>query len=121
MDITGSKDCGNSPKNQLVQDVSVALAAGDAETLSKLLVENAVWEIAGERTFEGRDAIIAASAQTRVRALTVDHAISHGRTGAANGRLDLENGRKIAFCDVQDFANAKGTSVLRVSTLRVPL
>ncbi|MFC5583622.1 nuclear transport factor 2 family protein [Nitratireductor kimnyeongensis] len=121
MELKGSRDCGNSPKNQRVQDLSVALAAGDEATLSQLVDEDAVWEIAGRRIVEGRKAIIAAAGAPEVEALTVNHAIAHGRAGAANGRLRLANGDGMAFCDILEFTNAKARSVRRITTLRVPL
>ncbi len=121
MKLTGSRDCGNSPKNQRVQDICAALAAGDEATLSQWLEEDAEWEIAGKGSVHGRGPVISASGTPAVAALTVNHAIAHGRSGAANGRLRLENGDELAFCDIVEFASAKAGSVRRVTSLRVKL
>ncbi|WP_367714889.1 hypothetical protein AB2N04_13125 [Nitratireductor sp. GISD-1A_MAKvit] len=121
MKLIGSRDCGNSPKNRRIQDLAVALLAGDEATLSRLLEEQAVWEIAGDGVFVGRKAIIAASGKPAIAAITVNHAISHGRSGAANGHLRCKSGDEIAFCDIVEFGSAKGTAVARITTLRVPL
>jgi hypothetical protein len=42
--------------------------------------------------------------------------VSHGRAGAVNGTLELNNEEVIEFCHVFEFTNAKGTSVGQVTS-----
>ncbi len=40
--VTGSRDCGNSPKNKLAQTIGVALESG--EFLADVFSEDIVWQ-----------------------------------------------------------------------------
>lgn len=120
MKIVRSKDCGNSPKNQLAENLSVALATGDAVTLAGLLTDEAEWRILGVGELRGRDAIVGALARMGIRGstLTVTHVVSHGRAGAVNGVVERRDGNT-HFCDVLEFANAKATSIARITSYRI--
>jgi ketosteroid isomerase-like protein len=59
-EIERSKDCGNSPKNQLVEDLAIALSTGDHRTVSRLVTDDAQWTIVGGSAFRGREAILQA-------------------------------------------------------------
>jgi hypothetical protein len=53
MKVIRSSDCGNSPKQKLLEDMSVALAGADAGLIDSLAVPELVatrWEKAGRRS-----------------------------------------------------------------------
>jgi hypothetical protein len=121
MNVVRSKDCGNSPKNGLVEDLAVALATGDVDTVAKLTIDDAQWRIIGVGELRGRDAIVTALPRLVGREntkLEITHVMSHGKAGAVNGIIE-RNGGITDFCDVFELANAKGTSVARITSYRI--
>lgn len=58
MKINGSRDCGNSPKNRIVQDIAVALEAGNLPETG--IDGSTVWHRADGRKLEGAESPSAA-------------------------------------------------------------
>ncbi|MDJ0755298.1 MAG: nuclear transport factor 2 family protein [Ardenticatenaceae bacterium] len=113
--IIRSKDCGNSPKNQLVEDLAVALLSGDLQTASALTTEDVQWHTADGNALHGREALLEEVDKTRsFLQLTVLHAVTHGRSGAVNGEIQTKRSAE-GFCFVFEFANIKGTSVRQIT------
>ena len=109
-EIHGSGDCGNSPKNTFVQAIAIALETGEVNL--ETFDENVVWERASGDNVTGREALIETLATTAAPAvLTIGHAISHGKVGAASGEVTLANGEKRRFSHVLEFTSAKASSV----------
>ena len=119
--IVRSRDCGNSPKNQLIEDLSIALSTGDRGIVGACVADDVEWRVVGEEVVRGRDALQQALAHVKAKTLVkleVSHVVSHGRAGAVNGTLD-HRGTTTEFCDVFEFANTKGTSIGRITSYRV--
>jgi hypothetical protein len=114
--IVPSADCGNSPKNTLLQDIAIAFAKRDAEFLLGRVTDDIRWEVVGGRVVEGREAF-ARALQTlgSVTQLTIDHVMSHGRVGAVNGLATHRDGAR-EFCDVYEFANAKAERIKSIKS-----
>jgi hypothetical protein len=114
--IVPSADCGNSPKNTLLQDIAIAFAKRDAEFLLGRVTDDIRWEVVGGRVVEGREAF-ARALQTlgSVTQLTIDHVMSHGRVGAVNGVAVHRDGAR-EFCDVYEFANAKAERIKSIKS-----
>ena len=49
-------------------------------------------------------------------ALQIGRVVSHGRAGAVNGTLELNDEEVSEFCHVFEFTNAKGTSFGKVTS-----
>ncbi|EEW60970.1 conserved hypothetical protein [Ruegeria sp. TrichCH4B] len=112
--IQASKDCGNSPKNRFVQAIAIALETGNA-TLEDY-AEDIIWKRATETPLRGKTAFLGAlAAREKPAAVIVEHAISHGKVGAASGEVNLGGGAKRRFCHVVEFASVMGD---RVTTLK---
>ena len=47
-EVERSGDCGNSPKNKLLEDLSVALYTSDAEFVLDRVTDDIQWNIVGE-------------------------------------------------------------------------
>ena len=43
--------------------------------------------------------------------LTIDQILSHGKEGATNGIMKMQNGKKYAFSDFYKFKVAKGVKI----------
>lgn len=117
-------DCGNSPKNHFVKDLSIALATGDLEAVLAGVSDDIRWELVGDRRFDGQEALATAIEEERrnpTEELWVEHAATHGYVGAVDGRLRLQDGKTYGFCDVYDFTSARGKSVQAITSYRVPL
>lgn len=113
--IQTSKDCGNSPKNRFVQKIALALEAGEAR--SEDFSEDVVWECSAEEQIIGRDALLRAiAAKVSPAAITVEHAISHGKVGAASGHATLGTGERRRFSHVLEFTNAKASCVSAIKS-----
>jgi len=108
--IQGGKDCGNSPKNQFVQDVSVAMECGEA--MPDAFSEDLTWEQPATQRLSGKNDVLEhLRSRPKPTSITVQHAISHGKVGAANGEVTLANGHTRRFCHVFEFTNTKANSI----------
>lgn len=119
--IERSKDCGNSPKNQLVEDLAVALALGDRHAVAHLLTTDAFWRIVGGKAFRGREAVLQALEHRdgdSIEKLIILHVVSHGKSGAVDGTIQYRDAER-GFCHVFEFGNAKGTSVSAIISYQI--
>lgn len=108
--IKGSRDCGNSPKNTFVQAVAIALETGEAR--EDIFDEDVAWLRPSGKEIVGREALFAELAARAIPVvLTFDHAISHGKVGAASGEVTLADGTKRRFSHVLEFTSTKANSV----------
>jgi len=113
--IHGSKDCGNSPKNSFVEKIAIALETGRAE--EEDFSEDVIWEGSLVETVEGRPALFQALAnQPKPEVLKIEHAISHGKTGAASGRSKFANGDVRRFCHVLEFTSVKASCISMIKS-----
>ncbi len=115
MQIQGSRDCGNSPKNRFVQDFAIAIETGDV--LPDRVSETIVWEGAFQKPVMGSAAFDAALKRRKApQAITVEHAISHGKVGAACGTVLGADGQERRFAHVFEFTNTKANCVAVIRT-----
>ena len=115
MRIQGSRDCGNSPKNRFVQDFAIAIESGDPVPDS--VSETIVWEGVSQEPITGSAAFAAALKRRRApQGITIEHAISHGKVGAACGTVLGANGEERRFAHVFEFTNTKANCVAVVRT-----
>ena len=120
--ITRSKDCRNSPKNQLVEDLSIALAAGDPETISKLVDNDSTWEVVGKSVYSSCSEIVEAVVDripTDLESVVIAHAFTHGKQGAVYGQASRRSGVIVSFCDVFEFTSVKGTHVKSIRSFMI--
>ncbi|AEQ50637.1 hypothetical protein [Pelagibacterium halotolerans] len=117
--ITLSGECGNSPKNAFAEKVAVAVLTSDAEMLTQTLTGDCVVAFPDGREARGVEAALAAIAELGAapEALTITHAITHGRVGAVNGTL-VRAGKSVGFAFFLDFKNAKADSIAAIRLYR---
>lgn len=120
-------DCGNSPKNEFAQKLTVAFITADAELVAESVTDDIRWNIVGIAPIRGKDAVTAVFRNPNrepVAEVTIEQVLSHGKAGAVNGTFVLSEDRgggkwrskSYSFCYVYEFANAKGTSVKAVTS-----
>lgn len=120
-EITRSGDCGNSPKNRLVEDVSVAIATADVQALLDRVTEDVIWKIVGGETSSGTDELaetVRRLGDQEMAGLDVERVCTHGKTGAVSGHVKFAKGRR-DFCDVYEFSSARGTHVKAITSYRI--
>lgn len=112
-----SEDCGNSPKNIFVQELTIALGSGDVSSVLNRVTDDIRWNILGERVIQGKDHLAEALEKAnKVVELSVHHVATHGRAGAVNGARKFKNKNAQAFCHVYEFRDAKGTSIKEITS-----
>lgn len=118
-EVITSEDCGNSPKNIFLQDLTIAFAKGDSKLLLDKVTDDIRWDRIGEKLIEGKDDFAKALEKLKkdeATQLTVHHVATHGKVGAVNGTKKLKSGKTYAFCDVYEFSNTKAVAVEEITS-----
>jgi hypothetical protein len=118
------EDCGNSPKNLFVRDLTIALAKGDTKFILKNVTGDVRWNLVGDRLIEGKAKmaeILEQIKNDKAAELTIHHIATHGKAGAADGTMKFKNGKTVAYCNVYEFSNTKGTSVREITSYEIEL
>lgn len=120
--IIKSEDCGNSPKNIFLQELIIALARGNSKFIMESITGDIQWNIIGDRVIHGKENLAQAlKTSEQVKELTIHHITSHGKAGAVNGTQKYRNGKTIAFCNVYEFSNTKGTLVKEITSYLIEI
>jgi hypothetical protein len=118
------KDCGNSPKNLFLQQLTIAFATGDTGFILRSVAEEIRWNIVGQRLVQGKADFAQALVEitpAQVAELAIHHVVTHGKAGAVNGTLRMDNGKCLAFCDVYEFSGASGRKVRGITSYALEL
>lgn len=89
-EIHHSSSCGNSPKNKRVEDIAIALELGEHPAHNPPTIKPA--------------------------AITITHAIAHGKVGAANGYTRFQNGSVRRFAHIIEFTSAACNAIAHVES-----
>ena len=117
MKVIIGKDCGNSPKNIFIQELTIALAKGDLRSVLDRLTVDIRWNIVGGGVVQGKDPFIEALQERKNDKpveLILDHVATHGRAGAVDGRIRFKNKNPQGFCHMYEFSNARGDAVKEI-------
>lgn len=80
-EVHRSEDCGNSPKQRLLEDVSVAIACADIASVEALSLPDLVWEKVGRKPLRGLEAVASSIAKDGPASeVSIQRVVSHGRT-----------------------------------------
>ena len=124
-EFTSIANCGNSPKMQLIEAFHRANAHVDKQTLLDMVTDDFQWDLIGSQSIYGKanfDSYLDALAEDMsIATYSLHTVLSHGRHGSANGEVQTVDGARMAFCDMIEFANAKGTQIKRIRRYLVPL
>lgn len=117
--IIVSADCGNSPKKLFLKECNVAFAEGDISFIIDNVSDDITWNIVGDKFIQGKNDFAEALKDMKNKAvveLTIHNIITHGKEGAVNGTLILENEEQYAYCDVYQFSGAKGANLKSIQS-----
>jgi hypothetical protein len=113
------EDCGNSPKNILLKNLTIAFGKRDDKLILGNVTNDIRWNIVGDQVIQGEDNFASALRQRkneRAVEMTIHHIATHAKSGAANGTTRLKNGKVLSFCDVYEFSDTRGTSVREITS-----
>ncbi|MBN2118584.1 MAG: hypothetical protein JW730_18565 [Anaerolineales bacterium] len=82
------------------------------------------WNIVGDQLVEGKDSlakVLGRMKDEKVAELSIRHIATHGKAGAVDGTVILEDGKTRAFCDVYEFNGAKGTAVKEITSYGIDI
>ncbi|MBB3063281.1 nuclear transport factor 2 family protein [Microbulbifer rhizosphaerae] len=113
--VNRSMDCGNSPKNKMVEHIAIALDTQDTDFLSSILDSEAVWSYVGGTATTSEAILDQVGAVNKPTSLTVDHVMSHGKVGAVNGNVKRGKSEQ-RFCHVIEFTSVKCNRVCRIES-----
>lgn len=117
--IISSPNCGNSPKMEFLKQFNIAFAEGHVAFLTENVTDDIVWNIIGDKKLEGIEAFTAELEKmqsVKASELKIDQILSHGKEGAANGMMIMENGKQYAFSDFYVFQSAKGEKIKAITS-----
>lgn len=101
-----AEDCGNSPRKLLLKELNTAFVNGVVDSVLEHVRDDIVWEVIGDKSFDGKRAVHLHLQQLANRPITelhIENIITHGNTAAVNGLITVADGRQWAFCDVYVF------------------
>lgn len=117
--IVSSPNCGNSPKMEFLKEFNIAFAKGNIEYITENVADEIDWNIIGNRKIEGKEKFIKELEKMKSEKATeliIDQILSHGKEGATNGIMKMENGKKYAFSDFYKFKGAKGAVIKSITS-----
>ncbi|PZD76575.1 nuclear transport factor 2 family protein [Mesonia sp. K7] len=120
--IIFSPNCGNSPKMEFLKQLNIEFAKGNLTFLIESVTDDIVWNIMGDKKIEGKEAFteeLEKMQSVKAAELTIHQILSHGKEGAANGVITMENGKRYAFADFYVFQNAKGQKIKTMTSYAI--
>ena len=117
--IISSPNCGNSPKMEFLKEFNIAFAKGNVEFIIESVTDEIVWNIIGDRKIEGKEKFaeeLEKMNSEKATELIIDQILSHGKEGATNGIMKMQNGKKYAFSDFYKFKGAKGAKIKSITS-----
>lgn len=117
--IISSQNCGNSPKMTFLKEFNIAFVKGNLEFLIENVMDEIVWNIIGEKIIEGKVMFteeLEKMKSEKATELIIDQILSHGKVGASNGIMKMQNGKKYAFSDFYVFKNTTSTNLKSITS-----
>lgn len=122
--IISSPNCGNSPKMEFLKEFNIAFAEGNVKFLTESVTDEIIWNIIGDREIEGSENFakeLEKMKEQKTTELILDQILSHGKEGAANGIIKIQNGKKYAFSDFYTFNNTKGKKLKSITSYLIEI
>ncbi|WP_240905173.1 nuclear transport factor 2 family protein [Flagellimonas oceani] len=109
---------------EFLKEFNIAFAKGNTAFLIASVTDDVVWDIIGDKKIEGKQSFVGQLEKMKTdktSELILHQILSHGKEGAANGILTMENGKKYAFSDFYLFKGAKGTKIKSITSYVIGL
>src|SRR5690606_40122979 len=96
-----AEDCGNSPKKQLLKELTIAFANKYIDFCMECMSDNIVWDMIGDKKIQGIsefEEALRVMDNSDIQELKIHNIITHGNVGSVNGTLIFNNQQQIYFC-----------------------
>lgn len=107
--------CDNAPRKQILKDFNLAFVTNDEAFLEENMSDKITWEIIGEATIEGKEAILNRTAEYhkgKITELILHDIITHGRVASVHGKV-IGTEVNYDFCYVYNFTGASKTAKIK--------
>lgn len=119
MRINVYADCGNSPKRELLKEISTLFASYDLEKLEGYFAEDIEWHLIGDKSVIGKKKFLQALDEMRDNApaeLSIHSVVNHGKEAALHGEMKMKDNRVYAFSDFYAFSSAASTKIKSITS-----
>lgn len=118
--ITTSGQCKNSPKNQALESIALALLTADGSEVSNWLCGDTHWYLETGELLIGEKILPHLNGHNVPETIEVTHVITHGKSGAVNTLLVSKAG-KFRRCDLIEFSTVKMNKIAKIMTYISPV
>ena len=104
---------------EFLKEFNIAFVKGNVEFITESVTDDIVWNIIGDRKIEGKEKFtdeLEKMKSEKATELIIDQILSHGKEGATNGIIKMQNGKKYAFSDFYKFKGAKAAKIKSISS-----
>ncbi|WP_318308286.1 nuclear transport factor 2-like protein [Flagellimonas crocea] len=104
---------------EFLKDFNIAFAKGNVNFITENVTDEIVWNVVGNKKIEGKEKFteeLEKMKSEKVSELVIDQILSHGKEGAANGIIKMQDGKKHAFSDFYKFKSAKGVKIKSITS-----
>lgn len=107
-----------------IKQFNIAFAVADVGFIIDSVTDQIVWTINGEKVIKGKENFeveVKKMKGEKAMELALDQILSHGKQGAANGTIKMQNGKRYAFSDFYVFQDAKGTKIKSITSYMIEI
>jgi hypothetical protein len=124
MKIKVNPDCGNSPKKNLIKELTILFATYEINEVKQYFAEDIKWTLVGDRPIKGRQELASALMEmsgNKASELTLHSIITHGREASVHGEMSMENGHHYGFSDFYVFTSPKASKVKSITSFVIQI
>ncbi|WP_461177992.1 nuclear transport factor 2 family protein [Virgibacillus ainsalahensis] len=113
------EDCGNSPRKKLLQEFNIAFVKNDTDFIINHIADDINWNMIGDKMIHGNkqfNDMMKQMEDRKINEIHIKNIITHGKTAAVNGSLDVEGMGNYDFCDIYNFSSAGKNSKIKEIT-----
>lgn len=117
--IISSPNCGNSPKMEFLKEFKIGFAKVDIGFITENVTDDIIWKIVGDRKIEGKENFTVELKKMtfeKANELVLEQILSHGKDGAVNRIIKMQNGKKYAFSDFYKFKGDKDVKIKSITS-----
>ncbi|GGH74967.1 nuclear transport factor 2 family protein [Phaeocystidibacter marisrubri] len=111
--------CGNSPKGELIKNLTLLFAKYDVDAAVEFLDENILWTLVGHQPIQGKKAFkeeLIKMADNTVMELSIFNLVTHGKAASVNGEMKMKDGKVFGFADFYEFTSASGKMIKSITS-----
>lgn len=116
--VIGDLACDNAPKRRIIRDYLILLWMKNANQLSEVLNEEVEMNRINQAKVQGIEETIDFSSKNQmpIQSLEITEILSHGKEGAAHGRVTFTSGEPLHFAEFYTFDSHKKEARIKTIT-----